>query len=275
MSTYKTLDAVIREIEYWIRLSTLLHSGIHQALLAVLHNDSNDPAYIGLPRNPRDLFKELNTTHKVKLTQLRNKKNKRILSDEQWDKLFPQSRETFSENLDVTLLCILIINCTTLTPPVTGWDYKKLPANDTSKAAGVLRCREWRNYLHHTDPLEISHVIFQGKWREGENIIKTLGYQFDSIGLKSISLDPKTSQQQHLLLKVLNEFCKKEVKEHTKCIQDNTSNINVHDVKIKEHDKTIKEHCDLFKEHADRIKEMENLISICKEKLETQKIRGY
>ena len=211
MSTYKSIDDVIKEIEHWIRLSTLLHSGLQQAILSVLHNDNNDASYVGLPKDPKKLYNELNTTHLPTLTKLKNKK---IIKDSQWNKLFPTSGETNSEILDVTLICILIINCTNLPPPPTGWNHNKLLPTDNSKGAAVLRCREWRNFLNHTEPISIDLLQFKQKWKEGDDIIKALGYAFDANKLQTLPLDEKTFHKQGLIIKALDDLLKIEVKSH-------------------------------------------------------------
>ena len=108
------------------------------------------------------------------------------------DKLIPpNSTATDSSEFDITLICILIRNCTTLPPPVNGWDDKNPPPHDQSLAAFVIRAREWRNFVQHTEPKNITQAIFQQKWAEGANIIQNLGFQYDTNNLQTISLDPQ------------------------------------------------------------------------------------
>lgn len=184
---------VAGEINNWIRLATLLHVGICEALLMVLHNDSKEVSYTGLPRNPKDLYREFSTTHKQKLRELRSDGT---ISKEQWHKLFPKSNnKSYSKSFDITLISIVIINCTDLPAPSTGWNHKLLPTTDGSKSANVLRAREWRNDLIHTVPCDIDQNIFKRKWNEGETIIQKLGYEHDIMHLKKVSLDPKTSKK--------------------------------------------------------------------------------
>ena len=267
MSTYKSTTDVINEIEHWLRLATLLHSGIEQALLAILHNDANDTTYIGLPNNPVQLFNELNTPHKKTLTQLQNN---RVLKKEQVSKLLPANGQTNSADLDTTVVVILIINCTNITPPVTtGWDHKKLKATDKSKAAYVLRAREWRNYIHHTDPKDIDGPTFALKWTEGEDIIVGLGFIFDSKQLKTISLDPKTSTQQQSILKALDHFCNVEVKDHD-------SRLNSIVAKVTQIIKDINQNSDNIQKNVDDIASamivtQKNVDDITKTKIVTQK----
>ena len=114
------------------------------------------------------------------------------MQKDQIDKLLPpNSNATDSSEFDVTLLCILIINFTTLPAPANGWGDKNPPLMDISIAAFVIRAREWRNFIHHTEPNKITEAVFNQKWREGEKIINNLGFTYDTTQLKTISLDLK------------------------------------------------------------------------------------
>ena len=145
MSAYKSISQVIKEIEYWLRLATILHGPLKQNLLCVLHNKSNNPSYQGLPEHPSELYKELSTTHKSAINKLVKAKVK-----DQLEILLPKNSDnkTYSEAFDVTLLVVLIINCTTLSPPQDGW-YKTPPDSDTGVAANVVRGREWRSEVKY------------------------------------------------------------------------------------------------------------------------------
>ena len=189
MSTYKTIAQAIQEIENWLRLATFLHEPLRLALLRILHNTSKNPTYNGLPDNPQQLFQELSTKH---YNQIQKLIKKGIIQKDQVDLLFPpNSNATDSTKLDVTLICLLIRNCTNLPAPLNGWGDKNPPAHDLSIAAWVIRAREWRNYVHHEDPKSITVAILNTKWTEGVNIIKNLGYLYDTTKLRNVSLDPK------------------------------------------------------------------------------------
>ena len=189
MSTYKSLSDQIKEIENWLRLATLLHGPLKEHLLCVLHNKNNH-AYQGLPEDPTDLYTELSTVHLGTINKL---KKKRILKDDQLEILLPTNgdNKTYSEAFDVTLLVVLIINCTTLPPPVNGWSKFPLDS-DTSIAANVIRAREWRNFLNHIDAYAVEKTVFQTKWTEGITIIQGLGGSVNELArLKTICLDPR------------------------------------------------------------------------------------
>ena len=205
MSTCLSINQVIIEIENWLRLASFLHGPLKQRLLHILHNKDNDPSYQGLPEDPADLYKELSSTkHKKTLNSLFNK---RILKQDQMDILLPPNgdKKTYSAALDVTLIVLLIINCTTLPPPDGGWKQKTPLDTDLSKAANVLRGREWRNFLNHADANSIDEPAFNLKWTEGEAIYQGLGGSITLLtDLKTMSLDPKHD----LVLKSLKQFTK-------------------------------------------------------------------
>ena len=190
MSTSISVENTIEEIEYWIRLATFLHEPLKNALLNILHNIANNEIYDGLPTDPHQLYQEFQTKHADIINELKRKK---ILKQDQYDLIFPPNdNKTDSSKFDITLICILIRNCCSrLPPPVNGWDDKNPPAYDTSIAANVVRAREWRNYVHHTEPKDIDQQGFDDKWMEGTTIIHDLDYSYDTHKLKTISLDPK------------------------------------------------------------------------------------
>ena len=200
MSTYKTIKQVINEVDYWLRLATYLHGPLKQQLLCVLHN-KNNLSYQGLPEDPSQLHKELSTTHKGVIDKLRKKG---VLKKDQIEILLPPNgnQKTFSEAFDVTLLVLLIINCTTLPPPVNGWFEFPLDS-DTSVAANVLRARAWRNFLNHTDANSIDQKSFDSKWTEAVGILQGLGGSvIDMAVLRTISLNPK----HEVVMKSLMDF---------------------------------------------------------------------
>jgi len=211
---YKSVSDVIKEVEHWLRLAIFLHEPLKEALLHVLHNRANDPNYTGLPEHPAELYKELINKHQSKIKQLQKKK---VLQQEQIDSIFPPGgHQTFSTQFDVTLLVVLIRSCTTLRAPINGWGDCKPPSNDTSIAANTIRAREWRNFVHHTEPKVIDHAMFNQKWREGVQILKELGYTNNTLkALKTTSIDPKHDA----VLKSLFSFVAKE-KNHNSLMAD-------------------------------------------------------
>ena len=59
----------IKENQYWLRLVVCESEHINPGLLDVLHNDgpNPDPTYIGIPRDPKLLYKFLSTPQALKI----------------------------------------------------------------------------------------------------------------------------------------------------------------------------------------------------------------
>ena len=168
----KSIADLVKDFQFWLRLTTFLHEPLKLFLLYILHNLGNDPSYTGLPPNPQQLYQTLSTpANRKKINTLKNGKNgkNKILKQDQVDALLPPNgNATDSSKFDVTLICVLIINFTTIPAPRKGWKDKNPPPNDLSIGAFVIRAREWRNFIHHTDPDKITLSIFSQKWTEGE-----------------------------------------------------------------------------------------------------------
>ena len=80
---------------------------------------------------------------------------------------------------------------------------KNPPTHDNTRAANVVRGREWRNFVHHTEPKEIDKATFDRKWDEGTKIIQDLNYtECDTVKLKAMPLDPEYG----VVLKALSTF---------------------------------------------------------------------
>ena len=196
-----SLASIIKTYEHWLHYGTFVHEPLKESLLGVLHNFSGDISYDGLPTNPADLYKEFDKNHRITLNKLLQKGT---LKKDQMQLIFPPNKqETYSNNFDVTLLVVLIINCCNLQPPVKGWKDKNPPLSDQSKAANVIRARELRNFFHHTDPKDFDKQTFDAKWLEGDEVVNSLTYKYDSQALKTASLDPTKLSVVHSLLQFL------------------------------------------------------------------------
>ena len=119
-----TRARVVGDNEYWYRLGSLVFDAILPAFISVLHNDNNDPSYVGLPRAPPDLYNELNENHAGQLKALLKKK---LINQHQYDLVLPPCRSTDSKAFDVTLVVVLIRNCLQLPPSTSpNWNYSQL-----------------------------------------------------------------------------------------------------------------------------------------------------
>ena len=68
-------------------------------------------------------------------------KSRRVLSDSQWEKLFPSSRDPPDSNtFDITLLHLLLREICSLSAPSTGWH--NMPSDsDTSHEVNIVRIK--------------------------------------------------------------------------------------------------------------------------------------
>ena len=153
-----------------------------QALLEVLHNN-------GVPTDPEELYDFFNTIeNKNKIDDL---KKKRILKDDQINLLLPQNQKTFSKKWDITLICVVIINFSTLPPPLTGWKRDPDPT-DTTTAANVLRIRKARNDNNHAtlDTLKDENK-FHATFNAVEGMLVGLNYtkiiQFRNMNIETLN----------------------------------------------------------------------------------------
>ncbi|XP_066928027.1 uncharacterized protein [Clytia hemisphaerica] len=190
MSTYKSINKVIQEVQHWLRLAVFEHGPLKESLLYVFHNKGNDSSYVGLPSNPTDLYNELSTKHRRKIADL---VKKGVLKKDQHELLLPTdgSNKTFSDKFDITLIVLAIRSFTTLPPPKGGWSMTPAPA-DITPTANTIRARDWRNFLNHTNPKNVDLALFNQKWNEGVQIVQQIGYTPPDLNtLRTISLDPK------------------------------------------------------------------------------------
>ena len=138
------------------RLTRLLMRGGLALLREVfdrIHPPSNLPAVLGNP------------AIKSKLQTLRG----RVLTQPEWDCLYnPSGPGTYgkSTDFDISLLCKLLREICSLTPPPTGW--KDLPnITDHSLGADLARIRIYRNKIYgHNHTMEVTDADFEKLWME-------------------------------------------------------------------------------------------------------------
>eukprot|EP00111_Clytia_hemisphaerica_P007850 TCONS_00022815-protein len=259
MSTYISIANAIKEIEYWLRLATLLHEPLKESLLNILHNYYNRTDYVGLPSNPNLLNAELRK-HQHRISQLQTK---RVLNKDQVELLLPTaSTQTDSSTFDVTLIIFLIIEFTNLPPPSRGWKKDPL-CTDTSLAAFVLRARKWRNDLLHDDPKSITLNDFNKRWTEGVNIIHGLFFvTYDTNRLKTMPLDVHN----RTVFKSLKFLSKKITGKQT--AHDNQ--LASHDNKLTAHDNQLTTQDNKLTAHDNQLTTQDNKLTAHDNQLTTQ-----
>lgn len=138
---------------------------------------------------------------------LKGLRTKRVLNNQQWDRLYPPSKSTpvTSENFDITLLFVLLRNVCGLTPPRTGWD--KLPlATDLSKEADLARIKYYRNKLYgHITETAVKKSNFEKYWRNISDVLVRLepSYKPKIENLKVETIDP---EDEKYFCEVLSEW---------------------------------------------------------------------
>ena len=105
-----------------------------------------------------------NPTIKSNLQTLRG----RVLTQPEWDCLYnpPSGAYGKSTDFDISLLCKLLREICSLTPPATGW--KDLPnITDHSLGADLVRIRIYRNKIYgHNHTMEVTDADFEKLWME-------------------------------------------------------------------------------------------------------------
>ena len=143
---------------------------------------------------PKLLAKGLNK-NSVKFQHL---KSKRVISNHQWEKLFPPSGlPPHSKQFDITLLHLLIREICYLPAPLTGWH--KMPADDDqSLEANFARIKCFRNELCHSVSTGIPNEEFEDKWNtiaSSLEAIKIGVYRKKIQALKNDSIDHETHKK--------------------------------------------------------------------------------
>ena len=179
--------SVVAKCDYWIRVNLAMELCLKEGLISILHNQSNDPSYRGLPNNPTQLFQ-----HMQQCQLNKNHALHRLLRQEQWDVLCPPNQQqTDSKDWDITLL-VAVIRSELKLKPLGGWNIIQLQVNDRSKGAFVYLIRELRNEIKHGSIDEIDTFNkFIPYWNRIEFILKGINYANMQLfnDLKTCSLD--------------------------------------------------------------------------------------
>ena len=115
-----------------------------------------------------------------------------MITDKQWDLLFPSVAAPDSSKFDITLLTILLRNICGLSPPATGWNVMPT-TGDTSKSADIVRIRIFRNEIYgHIARAQLNDAAFHQLWQEISQPLIRLGIpQNDIDEIKMAPLSPE------------------------------------------------------------------------------------
>ena len=110
--------------------------------------------------------------NKQRVQELNNEK--RLLSKEQWDILYPRLNATVDlESFDMTLLCFVILDVFQFKPTSGIWSQDP-PAGDVGVGDDILRLRTWRNKLTPSSSSGIDNGTFKTAWTEIRDILLRL-----------------------------------------------------------------------------------------------------
>ena len=120
---------------------------------------------------PPDKLQGILKKNKAKLQRL---KRKHVISENQWEMLFPTSGDPpDSETFDITFLHLLLREICHLTAPSTGWH--NMPADDdNSLEANLVRIKCFRNELCHSVSTGITNTEFDDKWNKIASSLEAL-----------------------------------------------------------------------------------------------------
>ena len=122
-------------------LNVLLEKG-QEYLLGVFHTN--------FPRNQTDLYNEL-LKHRPKLQNL----YPNIIKEDQWDLLYPSSKQPDSSKFNITLTFLLIRQLCGYKAPSTGWDNEP-DVTDCSVIANCIRVKFFGDRLNDAVALQVS-----------------------------------------------------------------------------------------------------------------------
>ena len=127
---------------------------------------------------------------KKNLPKLQNLRPRRVISDDQWEKLFPGTGDPPNiAQFDITLLHLLIREISNLPPPATGWN--KLPAkNDESIQANIATIKYFRNELSHSPSTAITESEFEDKWNQISSALKGILVDIQQKKIQRLKKDP-------------------------------------------------------------------------------------
>ncbi|XP_020630672.1 uncharacterized protein LOC110067658 [Orbicella faveolata] len=200
--------AVSEEKTNGTRLARLLVDGGTQVLRKVLHS-VHPPA----------------TLHHVldnNLPKLQSLKSRRVIFDDQWEKLFPTSGDPpDSKTFDIILLHLLLREICHLTAPTIGWH--KMPADgDVSREANIVRIKCFRNELCHSVSTGIPNGEFEDKWSKISTSLESLEASVYRKKIQDLKDDPIDHDTRRAVAEQVEQW--RRVEQHDES-DDATSNL--------------------------------------------------
>ena len=201
------------------RLARLLIDEGTKVLMKFLHS-----------MHPESTLQNALNNNRLKLEEL---KRKRIISDKQWDKLFPSSgKPPDSKEFDITLLHLLLRQICHLSVPSTGWH--EMPADtDASPEASIVRIKCYRNELCHSVSTGVPNDEFEDKWNKISSSLEVLEVAAHRKRLQSLK-SATTDHEAQLVEEELEQWRREKelekigkVSELSSCLPDDLSEEHV------------------------------------------------
>ena len=155
------------------------------------------------------------------LRMLQSLKSRRVIFDDQWEKLFPTSGDPpDSKTFDITLLHLLLREICHLTAPPTGWH--KMPADgDVSLEANIVRIKCFRNELCHRVSTGIPNSEFEDKWSKISASLESLEASVHRKKIQNLKDDPIDHDTRRAVAEQVEQW--RNVEQYDEC--DATSNL--------------------------------------------------
>ncbi|XP_076105878.1 uncharacterized protein LOC143074214 [Mytilus galloprovincialis] len=166
------------EEENYVRLALLL-KGLAPRAVRTYFDGSFPP--IHLP-----------STLNINYNTLDDLKYRKVLTQTQWNLLFPTNGVPDSTTFDVTLMICLIRNLASIIQPRNGFDRLPLPV-ETTPGADLARIKWYRNVLAHHDSNKMATADFNTAWSNISDAVRRLGGQ------------PMNKECQELKVKILDQ----------------------------------------------------------------------
>ena len=183
------------------RLCQLLVDKGGDALRAALH-----------AKHPPSTLSSVLNAQKSALQKIKYK----VITEKQWNLLFPTSGMPDSKSFDITLLTVLLRNICGLSPPAAGWNATP-PAGDTSISDDIVRIKMFRNDIYgHIASTQLNDTMFEKLWQEISKPLIRLGIPQKNI--EEIKVAP-LSPEEESYIQQLKEWKEREL-ELRSCLPD-------------------------------------------------------
>ena len=184
-------------------------------------------------------------------------KKRKIINQNQWDKLYPAYPNNPNiDDFDITLLSVLLRNICGLSPPsTTGWDKFPTPL-DHSVEADIVRIKLFRNkHFGHIPHSAVSEADFKALWAEISLPLVRLG-----IDQKEIDRLENEECGEEDMKRILNA-CKNAVEENTNVLNETRNAVEENTNVLNETRNAVEENTNVLNETRKDLGENTNVLN--------------